>query len=465
MPDQSVEQIDSLITRLERKGATIGVLVKSLDRAADQSILYAHDADRLFTPASNTKIVTSISALLQLGPDFRFHTELSYQGVLQSDGVLQGDLYLKGYGDPSIHSGPPLQVHEGVSIGEIVESLLQKNIRHIQGNLVVDETCFDDQRLGEGWASEYESEYYSAQTAALSLNRGVVQVECRAGTAVGDEIEVTVTPSTSYVKLVLQAKTVAAGEPNTLQIKRERAKNVIRITGNLPMSEAAAECITVEEPAIYAGHVLKERLEEAGISFLPESRVRTGRASAENTHLASFSSAPLHTLVTHLNKVSDNHYAEMLLKTIGAVKKGEGSAAAGLQVVRETVTELGMAGPFEQRDGSGLSVYNLFSPRQMVTVLEGMRSKKEFEPFLHSLPVAGVDGTLASRMKEESPAFQRVQAKTGTLNAVSGLSGYLATLAGETLIFSIMCNGYAGDTDDLKAVEDQICSALVEYSI
>jgi len=463
MPDKRFEQIDSLITKLERKGATIGVLVKSLNRAEDQAVLYAHDADRLFTPASNTKIVTSVSALLQLGAEYRFQTELSYQGVLQADGVLQGDLYIKGYGDPSIHTGPPLQVHEGVSISQMVESLLQKNVRHIHGNLVVDDTYFDDQRLGEGWASDYESEYYSAQTSALSLNRGVVQIECRAGAAVGDEIVVAVTPATTYVKLVIEAKTVAEGEPNTLQIKRERAKNVIRITGNLPMTESAAECITVEEPAAYTGTVLKEKMGEAGISFSPESRVLAGKASAENTILASFSSAPLHTLVTQLNKVSDNHYAEMLLKTMGAVKKGEGSTAAGLQVVKETMEELGMAGPFEMRDGSGLSVYNLFSPRQMLTLLEAVMTKREFEPFLHSLPHAGVDGSLASRMKE-SPAFQRVQAKTGTLTAVSCLSGYLTTLAGERLLFSIMCNGYVGDTDDLKDVEDQICSALVEYT-
>lgn len=456
------DQLDGIISDVEQTGASIGVLIKSLDRPADQAILYSHDADKLFTPASNTKILTVLTALLRLGGEFRYQTEVACTGDLRENGVLKGDLYIKGYGDPTLHTGEPFQVHAGVSLSEIVASIRQKNIREINGNIVVDASYFDDQRLGDGWAWDYESEYYSAQTSALSVNRGVVQVHYRPGEAPGDRVEVSLTPKTSYVQLRVDAKTVPAGEPNTLQISRQRGSNEICVSGNLPVAEVGSHFVTVDEPALLVGRLLKELLEEAGVVLSAACQVQQGIVHGQSNQIALCESAPLKEIVKHLNKTSDNHYAEMLLKTMGANLKGEGSAQAGIQVVRETMEELGVDSRYELRDGSGLSPYNLVSPRQVLTVLEAMMDTSEYENLLHSFPVMGVDGTLESRLKDH-PLCGHVKAKTGSLVSVSSLSGYASLPSGERVVFSILGNRYPGDTDYLKEQEDRILQALAAF--
>ena len=456
------DQLDGIISRVEQTGASIGVLIKSLDRPADQAILYSHDADKLFTPASNTKILTVLTALLRLGGEFRYQTEVACTGDLRENGVLKGDLYIKGYGDPTLHTGEPFQVHAGVSLSDIVASIRQKNIREINGNIVVDASYFDDQRLGDGWAWDYESEYYSAQTSALSVNRGVVQVHYRPGVAPGDRVEVSLTPKTSYVQLRVDAKTVPAGEPNTLQIGRQRGTNEICVSGNLPVAEEGSHFVTVDDPALLVGTLLKELLEEAGVVLSAACQVQQGIVPDQSDQIALCESAPLKEIVKHLNKTSDNHYAEMLLKTMGAILKGEGSAQAGIQVVRETLQELGVDSRYELRDGSGLSPYNLVSPRQVLTVLEAMMDTSEYENLLHSFPIIGVDGTLESRLKDH-PLCGQVKAKTGSLVSVSSLSGYATLPSGERVVFSILGNRYPGDTDYLKEQEDRILQALAAF--
>ncbi|WP_232696057.1 D-alanyl-D-alanine carboxypeptidase/D-alanyl-D-alanine endopeptidase [Brevibacillus daliensis] len=458
-------QIDKIVRNLEKKGTTIGILAKYLDRKTEQEYFYYHDADRLFTPASNTKILTVLCALLQLGEEYQFKTEISYSGILEADGTLQGDLYIKGYGDPSIHSGKPLQVHDGVSLDQIVNAVKQKNIRRISGNIIVDDSFFDHVRLGEGWGWDYESEYYSAQNSALSINRGVVQIEYRPGKEVGEAVEVMLSPRTKYVQLIPEAQTVASSEPNSFHIIRDRAKNIIRIKGNLPIdAEAGCEQITVEEPALYLGTLLLEKLLETGIAFSSECTVKAGCVQEANILIEECTSPSLKEIVKHLNKTSDNLYAEMLLKTMGARKNGKGSADAGIQVIRKTLDDLGVKGPYELKDGSGLTRYNKLSPKQISIVLEEMIKREEFISFLHSLPISGVDGTLENRLKNED-TIQSVQAKTGTLNAVSSLSGYATSVSGERMIFSIMINGYVGDTDDLKPIEDKIVTLLASSTL
>jgi len=453
------DQLDEIISEVEQTGASIGVMIKSLDRPADQAILYSHDADKLFTPASNTKILTVLTALLRLGGDFSYQTEIAYTGDLRENGVLKGDLYIKGYGDPTLHTGEPFQVHEGVSLSQIVASIQQKGIREINGNIVIDASYFDQQRLGDGWAWDYEWEYYSAQTSALSANRGVVQLTYRPGVSAGDRVEVNLTPKTGYVQLDVKARTVSAEETNTLKISRLRGTNEIYVSGNLPMSEDGSYFVTVDEPPLFVGTHVKELLEEAGIVLSAACQVQQGILPEESNRITVCESAPLKEIVKHLNKTSDNHYAEMLLKTMGAILKGEGSAEAGIQVVRETLEELGVDSRFELRDGSGLSPYNLVSPRQLLTVLEAMIDSSEYENLLHSFPILGVDGTLETRLKEH-PLCGQVMAKTGSLVSVSSLSGYATLPSGERFVFSILGNRYPGDTDYLKEQEDQILQTL-----
>lgn len=455
--------LDPILDGADQSGITAGVIVKALDETGDDAVWYERNADTLMTPASNLKLLTSAASLIQLGSEYTFKTELYGSAPLPKNGVLNGDLYVKGYGDPTLHTEDSLKVQEGVSVEEIAGWLKAQGIKRINGNLVLDDSYFDDQRLGLGWAWDDESYYYNPLIGALALNRGTVMVEYQPGAKAGAAVQVNLLPKTAYVKVINEAKTVAAGEENTFAITRDRGTNTIRVTGNLPLgTKGDYERVPVEEPALYFGTVLRETLEKGGITFAGSGKVSVGTVPAQAVKWTEFVSQPLREIVSYLNKKSDNFYAEMLLKTLGAVKGEEGSAAAGATIVRDTVQSLGGPTNFDMVDGSGLTRYNLISARHILSVLEGMSRQETFEAYYDSLPVAGVDGTLQNRMKGTA-AGQNVRAKTGSMTGVNSLSGYVTTPDGKKLAFSILLNGYAKDGKTFTDMQDQIAIALASF--
>jgi D-alanyl-D-alanine carboxypeptidase/D-alanyl-D-alanine-endopeptidase (penicillin-binding protein 4) len=458
------EVIDPILDQAKVSGVTAGVIVKELDGKGEEAILYERDADRLLTPASNLKLLTSAAAITQLGEDYRFQTELYGSTTVPKNGILNGDLYVKGYGDPTLHTEDPLKVQEGIAVEEIVTWLKEQGVRRINGNLVLDDSYFDQQRLGLGWAWDDESYYYNPLIGALALNRGTVMVEYRPGSKEGDPVQLTLWPKTKYVTLINEAKTVAPEAENTFAIERDRASNTIRVKGNLPLgSQEDYERVPVEEPALYFGTVLREKMAEQGITFNGNSKIALGNVPAGAVKWMSFQSETLKEIVGYLNKKSDNFYAEMIAKALGAVKSGEGSTAAGVSVVLEMIKSMGGATNFDMVDGSGLTRYNLISARHILTVLEGMTERQQFDAYYESLPIAGVDGTLKDRMKGTA-AENNVHAKTGTLTGVSSLSGYVTTKSGKRLAFSIVLNGFTEEAKDLTDIQDQIAVALAGYA-
>lgn len=455
--------LDPLFAQPQAVGVTAGVIVKSLDKTKDAAILYEKDADALLTPASNLKLLTTATALSQLGENYVYKTELYGDAPVTKNGVQQGNLYLKGYGDPTISTENALQVQEGVTIEKIAAWIKQQGIRQVTGNLVLDESYFDKERLGLGWAWDDESYYYNPTLGALALNRGTVMVEYKPAKQAGEAVTFNLLPKTNYVTIVNESKTVEAGQENTFAILRDRGTNTIRLTGNLPLDYPGDyERVPVEEPAKYAGTVLQEAMASQGIQFAPGSQliVQTVPPTAVKWH--EFTSLPLKDIVAYLNKKSDNFYAEMLLKTIGAVKKGTGSAAAGAEVVQETVASFGGKTNFDMVDGSGLTRYNLISARHLASVLEGMAKQASFAAFDASLPIAGVDGTLKNRLTDLAAA-KTIHAKTGSMTGANSLSGYLTTQSGERLVVSIIMNGYVEDEDFFMELQDRIMSIVAAY--
>ncbi|MFY0545407.1 D-alanyl-D-alanine carboxypeptidase/D-alanyl-D-alanine endopeptidase [Brevibacillus sp. H7] len=455
--------IDPILDQAAVKGVTAGVIVKALEDNGSEAVWYERDADRLLTPASNLKLLTSAAALTGLGEEYRFKTELYAPSELPKNGVLQGDLYVKGYGDPTLHTEDSLKVQEGVSVEEIAAWLKDHGVKKINGNLVLDESYFDAQRLGLGWAWDDESYYYNPLLGALALNRGTVMVEYEPGAKAGEPVQLTLWPKTKYVTLINEATTTEPTGENTFRIERDRATNTIRVKGSLPLDTTGDyERVPVEDPALYLGTVLKEELAEQGIHFDGSSTVAIGQVPTNAVKWKEFVSEPLKEIITYLNKKSDNFYAEMLTKAMGAVKIGEGSTSAGVDTVMEMIKSMGGNTNFDMVDGSGLTRYNLISARHIQSVLENLTKQKQFGVYYDSLPVAGVDGTLKSRMKGTA-AENNVRAKTGTLTGVSSLSGYVTTKAGQKLAFSIILNGYTEEAKALTDIQDQIAVALASY--
>lgn len=449
--------LDPILNDAKIKSVTTGVIVKSLDKG---EVLYEHNADKLLIPASNMKILTSAAALQTLGEDYRFRTDL-YLSTLPKNGILNGDVMIKGYGDPTLHTEDSLKVEDGVSVEKIAAILKEKGVTRINGNLILDESYFDSIRLGHGWTWDDESAYYNPELSALGINRGTVKLDYHPGT-IGAKVPIQLSPKTSYVQVINGAKTVGSGQGNTFQIQRKRGTNIIEVSGNLPQNTAPDyERIPIQDPARYTGTVLQEKMVQAGINLSPQSRIHTGVIPPNRIKIAELQSLPLKELITYQNKKSDNFYAEMITKVLGAVKRNQGSTQAGTKVITDTLIAIGVDPHFNIVDGSGLTRYDQISPRQVASVLEEMTKQPAFTSYYNSLPIAGVDGTLKTRL-QQTAAAKNMRAKTGSMQDVNCLSGFINTKDGEKLVFSILMNGLA-DEPTMERIQDQIGLALAEY--
>lgn len=455
--------IDPILDQENLKGVTTGIVVGSLDRKSGEEVLYQRDADDLLTPASNMKLLTGATALKELGPDYSFKTELYLTAPPNKHGKVDGDVIIKGYGDPTLQSEDPSGQQNGTKIAKLVEDLKKRGITQITGNIIIDESQYDSQRLGTGWAWDDETYGYNAQLSALSINRSSVLVNYQPS-EVGKPVTFNLQPKTEYVQILNESKTVSSDSNNTFTIERERGKNIIHLKGDLPIGvQPDSEQIAVEEPSLYAGTIIKEEIEKAGIKLNKRAEIKTGVVTDENEKISQLTSPPLRDILSYMTKESDNFYAEMLLKRLGAEKKREGSSSAGAQVVKDSLLKFGVDPTYRMVDGSGLSRYDMLSARQIGTLLAGISKEPYFNVFYQSLPIAGVDGTLKNRMLQ-TLAENNVHAKTGTLTGVSGFSGYVTTKDGEHLYFAILMNGYTSSSSILTDAQNKIGAALAGVS-
>lgn len=456
--------LDPILDQPSLKGVASGVYIGSLDRKPGEQILYQRGADQLLTPASNLKLLTGMTALHELGEDYRIPTELYGTTAPDSKGTINGDLIIKGYGDPSLQTSDPSGQSNGTKLSDLVQQLRDQGITRINGNIRVDDQYFDGQRLGTGWAWDDETYGYNPSISALSTNRSSILLQVSPNRQEGKSVELSLSPVTDYMQIQNDATTGGISSPNTLTIEKVRGKNIIMVKGSLPLdAKPVSQRLAVEDPQLYTGSLFKAELESAGIKLDPKAEVLVGNVDTSDTKLATISSPPLKDFVTYMEKNSDNFYAEMLLKQLGKQKSGVGSASAGVTVVKNYLSSLGISPSFTMVDGSGLSRYDLVSAKQIGSFLEKITKEPNFSLFQSSLPIAGIDGTLTNRM-QHTQAQGNVIAKTGTLSGVSGLSGYVTTKDGEHLYFSILMNGYTASSSDLTKAQDQIAQKLAELT-
>ncbi len=451
------ETVDLILADTALAHAHWGVLVRSLD---GDSLVYARSASKLFTPASNMKLLTGAAALEVLGPAYRYRTEVSAAGQV-SGGVLLGDLVVSGAGDPTVSERfhhDPRAVFRGWA-----DSLRVHGVRRIAGDVVGIDRLFDGVPLGSGWAWDDLESAYAAGVAGLYLNEGVVRVTVRPG-PLGASARVSLDPPTGYLPVTNSTRTSSAGGEPFLTVERNPAGRGVLVEGEVTAgAEPVVRWIAVRDPAGYFAAVLRETLESEGVEVSGRARVleadETGPAGA--TFLFAHLSPPLEEVLPELLKPSQNQIAEILLKTVGLEARGEGSARAGAEAVDSLLAAWGVK-PTRLRvaDGSGLSRYNLLSPELLVSLLERMDGSRYARLWRESLPLAGVDGTLENRLRGTA-AEGRVRAKTGSLSNVRALSGYLTTSAGERMVFSTLVNGHLLGAAGVDRVVDDILLALI----
>jgi D-alanyl-D-alanine carboxypeptidase/D-alanyl-D-alanine-endopeptidase (penicillin-binding protein 4) len=432
-----------------------------LVRTASGETLYEQEAAERLLPASNAKLFSSAAAVKVLGLDHRFPTTVRTDGSRRGS-ELRGDLFLRGQGDPTMLAG---------DYDELAAKIAAEGITKVRGDLVADDTWYDATRLGNSWGWDDEPFYYSGQVSALTVSpnedydAGTVIVEARPGAEAGDPAKVTVVPETKYVKIANQATTSASGS-TSISVERAHGTNTIHVTGSIPLGAAVDQSwSTVWEPTGYAADVFRRALARHGVKV--SGPTKTAATPADADLLATHESMPLGELLVPFLKLSNNGHAEVLVKEMGRASSGQGTWTAGLAAQSAALTDLGVdTDALRLVDGSGLSRQDFVAPRQVTDLLIAARSQPWFDTWYAALPIAGesdrfVGGTLRSRMVG-TPAAGNVHAKTGSLTAVSGLSGYVASADGEPLVFSVLQNYYLGV--NAKQVEDQIAIRLAQFT-
>jgi len=419
--------------------ATWGVMFRSLETG---ETVYRRNAEKLFVPASNQKVVTAAFALETLGPGYRYRTAVEAEGPVR-DGVLTGNLVVRGSGDPTISAR-----FGGVRplFRAWADSLRARGITRIAGAIVGNDDVFDDVPLGRGWAWDDLDASYSAEVSGLQLNEGYVTVRVGPGARPGDPAVVTLDPTTSYTPVINQATTGAPGTARAAEATRAPLGPGIVVTGTAPPDSTPQEIeVAVRDNTLFFAHVLREALMEAGIRVdgpALDDDARPEPTRVVGTPLFAHTSPPMPEVLAAFMKPSQNQFGEILLKTMGRVARNAGTAQAGLAVEDSLARAWQLPrGGFRPADGSGLSRYNLIAPEHLVAILERMTRSPNYAVFYAAMPVARVDGTLRNRMKG-TPLAGNVRAKTGTLSGVRSLSGYLTTAAGERMVFSILVNNH-----------------------
>ena len=450
------QDIDAALARLVGEpalaDARVGVCVRTLEGG---TIVATHDDAKGFMTASNMKLISSAVALLTLGPDFVFKTELVARGTV-ADGVLDGDLVLVGSGDPTL-GGRHEPDGPTAPFDRFARALRETHgIHTVTGAVLGDDDCHADEVMGAGWSWAYEGEDYAAQVSGLCFAENFVRLQFPA-TAAGRTPGLRVVPETAYLTFDVDVR--ADGKTTGLDVRRVRAGNKVRVRGTLAADKPASATVTMDNPTAFAATVLRERLLAAGITVRGRAAdldTVTSPLRPERVVLATHASPPLREILVTLNKVSQNLYAEQLPRAAARAAGLVGDMASAEAHAKEVLRGLGVdVSGMEIADGSGLTRLNLVQPRQLVALLLGMHRHAQRDLFISTLPIAGVDGTLGSRFKE-GPAKGTVRAKTGYISRVVCLSGYAGPYA-----FSVMLNNFTCSTQAAKDAVDAFVTALV----
>ena len=441
--------------------AQLGVEIYSLDRS---EIVYEKNPSKLFMPASNNKIVTSAVALVRLGPDYRFKTNILADGPV-ADGALNGNLIVAGFGDP--FSSTRFEPKDPFrAFREWAAKLKELGIRAIKGSMIGDGSAFEEKAYGRGWEWDDLSEGYAAPVSALQFNENLVWLDIAPGLKPGSVASIKMEPLAAYFAVENKVTTDGGKIPAHIEVSRSQINDSAVVSGSVPLGGAAvSRSVAVMYPVRYYLSAFKQLLSEEGIDVsncdIGESRgTRTQPASLLWTH----SSPPLSELITAAMKLSLNLSNETLVRVLGLEIRGEGSFARGKEVVEETLDQMGVGKDgYSYADGSGLSRLNLVSPSALVRILKFMHHHPNSRYFFDALPIAGVDGTLAARMKR-TKAEKNVHAKTGTYAHASALSGYVKTADGEMLAFSIIANNFLSSKDAAEYVQDKALARLAVFS-
>ncbi|HEY2374493.1 MAG TPA: D-alanyl-D-alanine carboxypeptidase/D-alanyl-D-alanine-endopeptidase [Gemmatimonadaceae bacterium] len=467
--------IDSMADAPEFHNAFWGILIVDPERG---DTLYSRNAGKLFLPASNMKVVTSSVALEQLGADFTYRTTLLARGALR-DSTITGDVAVIGRGDPTVSDH--MWIDAMIPLRAMADSLAARGVKHITGRLVAMGNAFPGPVLGYGWSWEDLESSYSAAIDELLFNEGFSEIRLHGGERPGDSVRVEVRPAHTFPALRADLTTIAApscvagdstvttpcpvtpprfARRRELSIHKDTLRGDVVVSGGVVAGDSVTLEVTHRDPDLAYLAALTEALRDRGIRVDSAPAVNADTAMVTGDTLVTFFSKPLREILPALLKPSQNQIAEVLLRTIGLERGGSGTADSGRKVVERQLAAWGVpANTYVIRDGSGLSRYDYLAPEALVHILDVMRRSPNFQLFYDALPIAGVDGTIKTRMRG-TPAANNVHAKTGSVANARSLSGYVRTAGGRVLIFSMLANNWTVSAGDVTRMQDSIAARL-----
>ncbi len=447
-------RLDDLLARPPFRRAHVGLIVHVAETG---ETLYELVSDKRFTPGSTVKLATASVALEVLGAAYRWQTRVVAAGPVV-EGRLEGDVWIVGSGDPNLSRE---------EIRGIIGLLRAGGIREIEGDVVADDRAFEQAPWGRGWMWDDLHVSFSGGVSGFQLSPNDVLARLIAGSRVGEPALLRYLEPGPRLPILSDVRTGPSGSEVELQVLPLPGGDVgeQRIVGQLPRGRSFQLSLAPAHPTLYALAYVGSVLADSGIAVGGRLRraERDERVPPASAALGVMTSDSLGLVLQEFLKPSDNQIGESILRTIGREAADEGSAEAGLEVVERVLHRWGVdREATELADGSGLSRYNQVAPSALNRLLIVLWHHPARETLIEALPIAGVDGTLEWRMRGTA-AENNARAKTGSLEAVRALSGYVRSRDGQTLIFTLLVNGFDGPGSAARAVEDLIVEQLALF--
>jgi D-alanyl-D-alanine carboxypeptidase/D-alanyl-D-alanine-endopeptidase (penicillin-binding protein 4) len=444
-PAQLGPRINQILNQPPLETAHVGIVVQTqAESASDRRLLYDRHRDRLFTPASNVKLLTTAAALHHLGPQHRLQTTVTSTPGPGDLAVLQ----VSGQGDPTL-TADHLQT--------LAQQLREQGITQVS-RLVLDDAHFPGPATNPTWEWGDAQFAYGAPANSLIVNQNAVAVEV-SPTQVGQPLAIRWPSGFSAWPTLNYTRTVATTPADPLRLWRTGTGDPMQATGEMAVGASPRRLnLAVLNPAQHFGDALRQALEAESVTVL-QTLVTTSSAPTPGDPVATLQSPPLSELLIPTNQDSHNLYAEVLLKTLGVTYSRDrpaNASQAGTEAVRALLADLGVnSQPLRLADGSGLSRHNLVTPAALVDTLQAMAYHPQGDSFRQSLAVAGVSGTLRNRLGN-TPLQGRFQGKTGALTGNVSLSGYVQPPNYQPLVFAMVINHANQPANQLRETIDQV---------
>jgi D-alanyl-D-alanine carboxypeptidase/D-alanyl-D-alanine-endopeptidase (penicillin-binding protein 4) len=458
--DELQEKINKIITESPYSNAIWSLSIKD----EKGNTLLDLDSYKLMIPASNMKLLSSATVLKTLGPNFRYSTKIVSKGKM-SGNVWYGDIYIIGSGDPSIN-GDFYGNQKDYVFENFLTQLKLKGIKRIEGNLIANDAYFEDENLlADDWVCSDLSFYYAVETSSLAFNKNCIDltVTSKAGEK---KPKVQWYPrNTNFVSISNEQSIAPNGTFENSKLYRKLGTNEIVLKGSMQKGLEISESISITNPSLFFADSLQKYLSANGLAF--NGKVMLDHLpriwNSDYELLASYQSPQLSELLKRVNKHSDNFYAEMLLKTAATEATGKrGSLESGLKLVKDYSDELELTPKdMSLHDASGLSKENLLTTQMLTDLLVKMKDQPNFQYYEASLAVPQEDGSLRKRF-QDSPVQSHFIGKTGYVNGVRALSGYMTAKSGQEIVVSLITNHFIGDIHTIDEVHEKIYGTIYE---